>query len=177
MQRDRPPDGLPHELIGEFIVAVAEDRAKAAQLLTQHPALLNARWMHDETVLHFLAIEGYTEGVQFLIDRGADVNAINEFGDSVLVDVASLGNDEVAEILLKHGADPNAASEVRDNAMHAAAGSGNARLVELLLKAGANARYRTSLGETVFDVYIQRPEKREAVLAKLAEYGITPDSI
>ena len=25
------------------------------------PTLLNARWMHDETVLHFLAIEDYTD--------------------------------------------------------------------------------------------------------------------
>ena len=179
MQSDRPTDKLPHELIGEFIVAVAENREKAARLLAQHPDLLNARWIHAETVLHFLAIEGYAEGVQFLIDRGADVNAINELGDSALIDVASLGNDEIADILLKHGADPNAASDARDNAMHAAAGSGNARLVELLLKAGANARYRTTLGETVFDalVLVQRTEKRDAVLATLAKYGITPDSI
>jgi hypothetical protein len=40
--------------------------------------LINARWLHGETVLHFLAVEGFTEGVKFLAERGADVNAVNE---------------------------------------------------------------------------------------------------
>ena len=58
-------------------------------MLAQRPELLDARWIHDETVLHFLAIEGFTEGVRFLAVRGADVNAVNEFGDTALVDIAS----------------------------------------------------------------------------------------
>src|SRR4051794_18764526 len=97
---------VPHELVGEFIDAVVTDSAKAGGLLAQHPALLNARWIHDETVLHFLALEDFEDGVRFLVAHGADVNAVNEFGDSPLVDVAELGRNTIAKILLMAGAHP-----------------------------------------------------------------------
>jgi ankyrin repeat protein len=83
--------GLPREVVGEFIDAVVQDPAKADAMLIERPDLLNARWTHEETVLHFLAIEGFTEGVRFLAARGADVNAVNEFGETALVDIAGLG--------------------------------------------------------------------------------------
>jgi uncharacterized protein len=169
-------ESLSNALIGEFIVAVVEDPKKADALLAKHPDLLNARWIHDETVLHFLAIEGFNAGVSFMASRGADVDAVNEFGDSALVDVAGLGLDGIADILLRHGANPNATSPNRDSALHVAARSGNARLVELLLKAGADGHYRTDLGETVFDAVDEAVDQREAILTTLAEYGIVRDA-
>ena len=123
---------LPHELIGEFLDAVVEHPAKADAMLRERPELLNARWIHDETALHFLAIEGFVDAVRFLAVRGADVNAVNEFGDTALVDIAALGHTEVAAVLLSHGADPNAKSVVRENPLHAAARAGHAALVRSL---------------------------------------------
>ena len=167
---------LSHTLIGEFIDAVVRDPTKAAALLAEHQDLINARWIHDETVLHFLAVEGFAEGVSFVAARGADVEAVNEFGDTALVDAAALGNDEIAETLLRHGANPNASSATRDNPLHCAVRSGNARLVILLLKAGANPRYLTDLGESVFDALDESPNEREAILAVLADYGVIPNA-
>jgi ankyrin repeat protein len=166
---------LPHELIGEFIDAVAEDRATAETLLREHADLLNARWIHNETVLHFLAIEDFVEGVRFLVAHGADVNTVNEFGDSPLVDVAQLGRDQIAEILLKGGANPNGPSSGRDRPLHHAARIGHVRLVGLLLRAGADARYVDRLGETIFDALDEaQPQDRNAIRALLAERGIVP---
>jgi ankyrin repeat protein len=142
---------LSHEFVGAFIDAVVEDPRRADAMLAEHPALLNARWMHNETVLHFLAIEGFSEGVPFMASRGADVDAVNEFGDTALVDVAGLGLTEIVEILLGHGANPNARSSVRDSPLHAATRSGYVDVVRRLLRAGANAQYRNYLGETVLD--------------------------
>lgn len=167
---------LPKTLIGEFIDAVVQDPEKAAALLSGHPDLINARWIHGETVLHFLAVEGFAEGVHFLAARGADVDAVNEFGDSPLVDVAALGNDEIADTLLRQRANPNASSATRDNVLHCAVRSGNARLVSLLLKAGANPRYLTDLGESVFDALREAVNQRESILAVLAEHGVTPEA-
>jgi len=167
---------MTHALVGEFITAVVQDPKKADALLAEHPDLLNARWMHDETVLHFLAIEGFADGVSFLASRGADVNAVNEFGDSALIDVAALGNDEMAGTLLRYGANPNAQSDTRDNVLHTAVRSGNPRLVALLLQSGADARYRTDLDESVFDAVNElRPDRREEILNTLAGYGIVQE--
>ena len=164
---------LPRQLVGEFIDAVVQDPAKAEAMLAERPELLNARWVHDETVLHFLGIEGFAEGVRFLGSRGADTNAVNEFGDSALVDVASLGLGEIADILLTYGADPNARSRTRDNALDVATRSGQVQLVGRLLKAGADARYRTDLGESVFDAVDEAPTaQQQELLAVLAEHGV-----
>jgi ankyrin repeat protein len=170
-------ENLPHTLVGEFLDAVVQAPKKADDLLAEHPNLLNARWIHNETVLHFLAIEGFAEGVKFLLSRGADVNAVNEFDDTALIDVAALGNHEIADMLLQYGANPNAKSLARDNALHAAVRSGNVRLVALLLEKGADGRYRTDLDESVFDAVNELlADQREGILAALAEYGIVREA-
>jgi ankyrin repeat protein len=166
------PD-LPKELIAEFIDAVAQDRDRAAALLTAHPELINARWIHDETLLHFLAVEGFNDGVEFLARQGADVNSVNELGDPPLIDIVVLGNTEAAEILLRHGADPNARSATRDNPLDCAVRSGNVELVGLLLEAGADGRYTTDLGESILDALQESPDEAGGISALLAQYGLT----
>src|SRR2546430_16969955 len=88
---------LERAVIEEFIDAAAQDASKAMRLLQEFPELRDARWLHQETVLHFLAVEGYTEALRLLGRLGFDPNVPNEFGDPPLIDVATLGNDEVAE--------------------------------------------------------------------------------
>jgi hypothetical protein len=163
---------LDKELVGQFIDAVVNDEPQAVQLLRQYPELRDARWRLNETVLHFLAVEGYTEGVRRLCKMGFDVNAPNEFGDAPLIDVAVLGNDEIAAILIEHGADPNATSETRDNALHCAVQSGNAKLVDVLLSSGAKSDYKTPLGETIFNALPVESDKRRTIEEVLAQYGI-----
>ena len=99
---------MKKELVAEFIDAAVKDHPKAQHLLRQNPELHDARWIHDETILHFLAVEGYLDAVRFLGRLGFDVNARNEFGDAPIIDVATIGNVPMAETLLALGADPNA---------------------------------------------------------------------
>ena len=163
---------LEKHVIGEFIDAVIQDQSKAQLLLEDYPTLLDSRWIHNETVLHFLAVENYVDGVRFLAKLGADVDSTNEFGDTALIDVARLGNDKVAEVLLEHGANPNAHSGTNDNALHCAVTSGNARLVGLLLDYGAKHSYETDVGETVIDVLPKKEASRKAVLEEFAKRNI-----
>jgi ankyrin repeat protein len=165
------------DLVSEFIDAAAQNAAKARQLLSQHPELIHARWVHGESVLHFLAVENFIDGVRFLAENGADPNMVNEFGDPPLIDVAFLGNAEVAEILLANGADPNGRSRTRDNVLHCAVRSGNSRLVRMLLDAGADPTYRTDFDETVFDALPADPAHRESIIVVLAEYEIHPGAV
>jgi ankyrin repeat protein len=132
--------------------------------------------MHNETVLHFLAIEDYEEGVRFLLAHGADVSTANEFGDSPLTDAAVLDRNGIARMLLNAGADPNGAlTQYRERPLHAAARKGNVALVKMLLDAGAHARYANHLGETIFDALDEAAsEDRNRIVALLAERGIVP---
>lgn len=158
--------------IEEFIDAVVLDPDRAASLLRRNPALRDARWLHEETVLHFLAVEGKAEHVRLLGEWGFDPNAPNEFGDAPLIDVAVLGRHDVAAVLLDFGADPNAQSETHDNALHCAVRGGNARLVDLLLSKGAKADYVTDVGETVFDALPEENAARAAVEGVFRRHGV-----
>src|SRR5207253_5441095 len=99
---------LTEKEIAEFIDAAVRDHVAARTMIEACPDLLKARWTHNETILHFLAIEGYVDGVRFLADAGAAIDEVNQFGDTALIDVAVLGNVEIAKLLLEHGANPNA---------------------------------------------------------------------
>ena len=62
-------------VIQQFIDAAVRDHSHARQLLDLHPELLEARYLRGETVLHFLALENFVEGVRFLAQAGAAVDA------------------------------------------------------------------------------------------------------
>ncbi len=164
---------IDKKIVEEFIDAAVKNHEKAELMLKQHPDLLNARWIHDETIIHFLAVEFYTDAVRFLGKLGFDVNAVNEFGDSPLIDVSIIGNFEMAKTLLELGADPNTTSETRDNVLHCAAQSGNAELVDLLIQNGAVANYKTDIGETIFDVIPNEVKQKQAILKVLEKSGVT----
>lgn len=168
---------MPASKIGGFIDAVFVDPKKAAEMLARDPTLRNARWIHQETALHFLAIEGNAAHVRLLCEWGFDPNAVNEFGDPPLIDVADLGRADVAEILLEFGADPNATSETSDNALHCAVHSGNELLVQMLLRAGARATYVTDIGETVWDALPESKDRRAAIESVLLTHGLTRENL
>jgi ankyrin repeat protein len=152
-----------NEMLGQLIDAAVKDPAAAVLLVEKFPQLRDARWIHGETAIHFLAVEGYVDAVRLLGALGFDVNLTNEFGDPPLIDVATLGNHDVAEALLAAGADPNCQSPTRDNALHCAVHSGNVRLVQTLISAGADANYVTELGQTVRDALPEDPQIRTAI--------------
>jgi ankyrin repeat protein len=162
-------------LIADFIDAAVRDHDLATRLLAKHPELLNARWLHDETVLHFLASEGFGHAVTWLAQQGADVDAVNKFGDTALIDTVFLGIESIAGTLLQYGANPNVSSRTRGTPLQEAVQRGHDGIVALLLAAGADARFGMDEGETIFDELPASEPDRENVLAVLARYEIIPE--
>lgn len=160
------------KLIGQLICAAVRDHPLARKMLNDMPELLEAHDSLGETALHFLAIEGYLEGVRFLIEAGANVNTTNKFGTAVLIEVAGLGEAAMVALLLLHGADPNAQSVTNDNAVHAGARSGSPETLDALLTAGARADYVTDCQETVWDAVAYRGVNREQLEAVVEKYGV-----
>jgi hypothetical protein len=164
---------ITKEKIKEFIDAVLHDHERAELMLEEQPQLLNARWLHGESLLHHFAIGYDADAVKFLADLGAEVDLKNESGNTALIEVCTLGNMEIAEILLDHGADANAASATFDTALMCAVRAGKPELVELLLQGGADPAQRSPAGATVFDVMPQLCTVRLEIYRVLAKYAPT----
>jgi ankyrin repeat protein len=162
------------KLVRQLIELSVRDQVAAALLLREHPDLLAARTIHDETLLHYCAAEGWPEGVRFLARAGIPVDATNELGDTALVDAVALGHLEVARLLLRHGANPDAVSRTRGSVLHIAVGEGNAGLAGALLDAGARADYVTSFGETVWDAIPKNGPRRDEISKVLERRGVVP---
>jgi ankyrin repeat protein len=161
------------KLVRRLIDLAVRDQVAAALLLREHPDLLHARTLHDQTLLHFCAAEGQAEGVRFLARAGVPVDATNEVGDTALVDAVSRGDLQMVRLLLRLGASPEAASRTRGSVLHIAVGQGNAALVDALLGAGARADYVTSFGETVWDAMPGPGPQRDGISKALERRGVT----
>src|SRR6187549_1012401 len=106
----------PEEAASVTTLATAQERARGAvhagdvatlrEILDRYPAIINKRVASSSaTLLHAAAHNAQPEAVKELLNRNADVNALNASGYTPLHDCASRGTEEIAVMLLEKGAD------------------------------------------------------------------------
>ena len=102
-----------------------------------------------QTALMAAASAGHTSVVSYLLDQGADVNAVEERdGDKTGVTALMIAaNLETARLLVEHGADINLKDEAGENAlMHHL---NDTKICKYLLSRGADIEARDNQGNTV----------------------------
>lgn len=96
------------------------------------------------TPIRLAVLSGRVDILEYLISKGADINATGEFG-SALDAAAFEGNFEIVEFLLEKGADVNTTDTDGYTPLHSAA---NLDIVKLLLKKDANVNAKNTNGAT-----------------------------
>lgn len=111
---------------------------------------VNARDAIGYTPLHYAAKSGHLDVVQFLVENGADVNAIslNEFLETPLHMAVSSGRLDVVRFLVERGAHVDSLDGVLMTPLHWAAGGCNLEVVRFLVEKGANVNARNMYGAT-----------------------------
>lgn len=110
------------------------------------PLPATAASLTREQVLLTATEKGDYSGVDYILSRGANVNAKDSYGWTPLMNAASAGRIDIAKLLLANGAN----LELRDNggttALGLAAAKGREEMVTLLLEKGANINAKDGKG-------------------------------
>jgi len=144
-----------------FLAVKQGDLAKVQALIKKYPVLIGskARKIEEEmlyqvqegTLLHWTAWYGRRDAAEFLLARGADVNARDELDKTPLHWAAIKGHLDLVELLLAKGATVNAATSIGIMPLHEAAENGHKDVVEKLLAHGANVNAEDQEGRTPLD--------------------------
>lgn len=102
------------------------------------------------TALALAAYLGQKEAVQYLVEKGADLNALakNETGYTALTGAVSQNHNEIVKILVSRGAQVDHGYEGGFTPLMHAAFAGNVELVSFLLQNGADPNAKNDEGKT-----------------------------
>jgi ankyrin repeat protein len=145
--------------------AVATGRLeRVRELLKKNPELIHAYSADGWTPLHLNF--GNVEMAKFLMDSGADLNAVskNKFTATPLQGSVVNKSIEVGRLLLARGANVNPRNDDGGNPLHEAAGNGDIEFARLLLAHGANLNAKDDNGKTPLAIAL---EYKQPEMAKL----------
>jgi ankyrin repeat protein len=92
--------------------------------------------------------KGHTEVIEFLIKKGADVNAKINNGFTLLHTAAKKGHAEITEALITAGAELDAQDKPGMAPLHWAVGEGHIAIVKALIKRGVVIETKNMVGHT-----------------------------
>ncbi|KAF4543405.1 uncharacterized protein LTHEOB_104 [Lasiodiplodia theobromae] len=136
------------ELYSVRLKAACEDSSESTLMeVLQKDINPNIRLSYKyRTPLHFACREGWKEAVELLVEKNANIEALDEEGCSPLMVAVKLGNLECAELLSQKGAQITTRDKCGYTTLHWAAGQNHFAILSYLLEEGIKANVQTYHG-------------------------------
>jgi ankyrin repeat protein len=152
------------------------DLAKVKELVEKDAQQVQAKNQQGYSLLNHACNLGHLEIINFLIDKGADINLLAGRLDlTPIMECARTGNLEVAKLLVERGADVQIINKMGISAMHWALANGQNQAEEialLLIEEGSKIETKAFNGETPIMTAVRKGYSK-AVKA-LLEKGADP---
>ncbi|XP_048237734.1 uncharacterized protein LOC124149842 isoform X2 [Haliotis rufescens] len=150
--------GLDHQT-PIMIAAGTKNSSFVEQILSLNPDL-NAADRRDKSVLHYICENGLTSAVEYVIDKGVELNVQMAFQQMPLYLAIQNGHTEVVKLLLKRGCDSD-----NHKGLLCAIGSDMIDMVTLFLDRGAHVERN--------DIFVACERGNPDVVKKLFENSAT----
>ena len=141
-----------HEHDGYTLITLAaiQHDTECMKIFLHYGAQLNLKTANGETCLTCIArhFTDYTKEVQYLSEKGADVDLSNDKGETPLYVSAKYGSDATLRVLLSVGADINHQNCYGETALMIASENHASECVLSLLQCGAEKDWQSSSGDT-----------------------------
>ena len=131
-------------------------RGLIEHLVATYPKDVDAKGGYHESPLLVAFIKDDIRTASSLLQRGADVNALDQSGLSPLHRASQGGRAEIVKLLLDHGADVNIQSTSGGTPLARASRAGEVAISRLLLQRGANVDSQNKTGHSPLHRAAQR---------------------
>lgn len=130
-----------------FATALEKDDDDTCQLFLDAGMMVNARTSDGVPLVCVATRSDCEEKVRWLVDAGADINAVSaDRGYSAVMDAVWRKNLNLTKYFIENGADLSFMSSDGQPILVLAVGNGNSQIVELLLENGADPDVKDSMG-------------------------------
>ena len=138
--------------------AAAGQLERVKQIVGQNPELAKSYSPDGFPVFALPAVFGHLEVAEYLLGKGADVNAAatNGTGYNALTGAVASGHTAIVGCLLENGADPNYRYGAGYSPLLTAAANGHLGIVSILLASSADLHAKTSDGKTALSFAQER---------------------
>lgn len=153
-----------------FSIHIAQENMDICEDFLEAGMDINCRDSAGTPMLCIAARSGKKEAIEWLVQNGAEINAISkDRGYSAVMDAVWKMNAEIVELLIKLGANLNFVSNDGQTALIVATGSSNSKICVMLAKNGADPCYKDHMGMSALDY--ARLFKKNALVDLYQEYA------
>ena len=117
----------------------SEDNLECMRTLINHGANVNGRDNNQSTALHYAATYNNIDGINLLLDNGAEIDPVNSYNETPLM-LTCRYNDDInsTRVLLERGANLTIPDSDGDTCLHCATTNLNIDMIKLLFEYGAD---------------------------------------